>query len=271
MDNAIEMNADQAGASNQTGNKKLNVFEGLDPEIKIRTRKMMMWFIIFAIVMLFAGVTSAIIVLNGKLIWLHISPPVSLWISILLVALSSATMILAVKAVKAGNQKRATALTILTLIMGIGFTISQNQGWKALSDRGLGYTITQNEQGLKSYRWNTLGKISGTYGTDYWFEMNNEKLVLENGEYYIPSQPATPVTNTVMTTFNAGGAMISVLIYVHILHLFFGLIYMVINIVRLAKGVINKDNSLSLYIGGMYWHFMGLLWAYLFFFLFFIY
>ena len=271
MDNEQENNTDQNNLTNPTDRKKLNVFEGLDPEIKIRTRKMMMWFIIFAVVMLFAGVTSAIIVLNGKLIWLHISPPTSLWISILLVALSSATIIMAVKAVKQGKQKLATSLTILTFILGIGFTISQNQGWKDLSDRGLGYTISQNDQGLKSYRWNTLGKITGEYGSDYWFEMNNEKLVLENGEYYIPSQPATPVTNTVMTTFNAGGAMISVLIYVHILHLLFGLIYMVINIIRLSKGVINQNNSLSLYIGGMYWHFMGLLWSYLFFFLFFIY
>jgi len=271
MDIAQENITDQQNLTNPSNRKKLNVFEGLDPEIKVRTRKMMMWFIIFAVVMLFAGVTSAIIVLNGKLIWLHISPPMSLWFSLLLVALSSATMILAVKAVKQGNQKAAITLTMLTLLMGIGFTITQDQGWNALSDRGIGYTITQNEQGLKAYRWNTLGKITGTYGTDYWFEMNNEKLVLENGEYYIPSQPATPVTNTVMTTFNAGGAMISVLIYVHIIHLFFGLFYLVINTVRLLKGVINKDNSLSLYVGGMYWHFMGFLWAYLFFFLFFIY
>lgn len=248
-----------------------DVFEGLDPEIKIRTRKMMMWFIIFAVVMLFAGVTSAIIVLNGKLIWLHITPPMSLWISILLVALSSLTMIMALKTLKNGNQNAAIGLTVLTFLLGIGFTISQNSGWKALSDRGLGYTITQNEQGMKAYRWNTLGKITGEYGSDYWFEMNGERLVYENGEYYQPSQPAQPVTNTVMTTFNAGGAMISVLIYVHILHLLFGLTYLAINTFRLIRGKINKDNSLSLYVGGMYWHFMGLLWTYLFFFLFFIY
>jgi predicted nucleic acid-binding Zn ribbon protein len=37
----------------ETAGKKVDVFEGLDPEVKVRTRKMMMWFIIFAIVMLF--------------------------------------------------------------------------------------------------------------------------------------------------------------------------------------------------------------------------
>ena len=53
---------------------KMDVFRGLDPDIKIRTRKMMMWFIIFTVVMLFAGITSALIVLYGKLIWLHNNP-----------------------------------------------------------------------------------------------------------------------------------------------------------------------------------------------------
>ena len=60
---------------------KKDVFEGLDPAIKVRTRKMMMWFIILAIVMLFGGITSALIVLYGKLIWLHMTPPVYFWIS----------------------------------------------------------------------------------------------------------------------------------------------------------------------------------------------
>jgi cytochrome c oxidase subunit 3 len=255
----------------QTAGKKVDVFEGLDPEVKVRTRKMMMWFIIFAIVMLFAGITSALIVLYGKLIWLHMAVPSYFWMSNVLIIASSITLILALKALKKGRQQQGLMLHTLTLALGIGFAVTQNAGWGYMDGRGLGYTITQNEQGLSSYRWNTLGKLNGTYGEDYWLEMNNERLVKEGDEFYKPSDPSKAVTNTVMTTFNAFGAMLSVVIYVHIAHLIFGLIYLVVNTVRIFKGRIHQGNTLSVYISGMYWHFLGGLWLYLFYFLFFLF
>ncbi len=250
---------------------KMDVFEGMDPEVKIRTKKMMMWFIIFAVVMLFAGVTSAIIVLNGKLMWLHVVPPASLWISNALIVLSSITLIAAVRFLKSGKQQLALAFTAITLLLGIAFTVSQNAAWKEMSARGMGYTVTANEDGLPAYRWNTLGKVVGEYGKDYWYTIGNERVVKEGEEYYKPSDPSKAVTNTVMTTFNASGAMISILIYVHIIHLLFGLIYLAINTVRIARGKLNADNSISLYTNGMYWHFLGMLWLYLFAFVFYIF
>lgn len=250
---------------------KMDVFAGLDPGVKVRTRKMMMWFIIFAVVMLFGGITSAIIVLYGKIVWLHMTPTSELITSNVLIIASSVTLILTLRMLKKGKQQAGLILHIITLLLGIGFAVSQNAAWNKMSEKGLGYTITQNEQGLPAYRWNTLSKIQGEYGKDYWFEMNNEKLVLENGEYYKPSDPSKTVTNTVMTTFNAFGAMLSVLIYVHIIHLIFGLVYLVINTVRISKGIIHKNNTLSITIGSMYWHFMGILWLYLFAFLFLIF
>jgi len=254
-----------------TAGKKVDVFEGLDPEVKVRTRKMMMWFIIFAIVMLFAGITSALIVLYGKLIWLHMAVPSYFWVSSVLIIASSITLILALKALKKGRQQQGLMLHALTLALGIGFAVTQNSGWGFMAERGMGYTITENEQGLSSYRWNTLGKLNGTYGEDYWFEMNNERLVKEGSEFYKPSDPSKAVTNAVMTTFNAFGAMLSVVIYVHIVHLIFGLIYLVINTVRIYKGRIHQGNTLSVYVSGMYWHFLGGLWLYLFYFLFFLF
>jgi len=250
---------------------KMDVFKGLDPEVKVRSRKMMMWFIIFAVVMLFAGITSALIVLNGKLVWLHINAPAMLWVSNALIVLSSITLIATLRMLKKGNQKLALTLHVITLLLGIGFTISQNAAWKNFSSKGLGYTVTQNEEGIEFYRWNTLSRMQGEYGKDYWFEMNGEQLIKENGEYYKPSDSSKPVSNTVNTTFNAFGALVSVLIYVHIIHLAFGLIYLVINTVRLSKGIINQNNTLSIYISGMYWHFLGILWLYLFAFVFYIF
>ena len=119
-------------------NKEMDVFDSVTPEVKLRTKKMMMWFIIFAIVMLFSGITSAMIVLYGKLLWVHIVPTTSLWVSNALVVLSSITMVMAVKSLRQGQQQRATTLTFLTLALGIGFVFSQNAAWRKYSDEGMG-------------------------------------------------------------------------------------------------------------------------------------
>lgn len=261
----LEVNTEASG--------NMDVFANLPEEVRIRTKKMMMWFIIFAIVMLFAGITSALIVLYGKLMWVHIHPPTVFWVSNLLVILSSITLIMAVKQVKKGNQKGAISLTAITFVLGLAFVVAQNAGWNQLSDIGMGYSTTEEPNGMKKYRWNALGRIQGEYDKDYWIEYQGQPLVKEGDEFYRASDTGRlqPVTTQVMTTFNAAGALLSVLIYVHIIHLFFGLIYLAVNTVRVAKGRINSQNWISLHAGGMYWHFMGILWLYLFFFLFFVY
>jgi heme/copper-type cytochrome/quinol oxidase subunit 3 len=253
-------------------NPRMDVFEGHTPEIKIRTKKMLMWLIIFAVVMLFAGITSAMIVLYGKLIWVKIVPPGVLWISNALVITSSVTMILAVKALKAGNSKNAMILTALTFVLGMGFTMTQNAAWKNLAGKGMGYTITETPEGLKAYRWNALDRLSGEYGKDYYIQYKGDRLDKVGDEYYMSSDTGRiqPVTQDVVKTFNAAGAMLSVLIYIHIIHLFFGLVYLVVNTIRIYKGSLSKNNWISLYAGGMYWHFMGVLWLYLFAFIFYL-
>jgi heme/copper-type cytochrome/quinol oxidase subunit 3 len=253
--------------------KNVDVFDSVAPEVKLRTKKMMMWIIIFAVVMLFGGVTSALIVLKGKLMWMHVLVPTSFWLSIVSVLLSSATMYWAVKSLKTGQVKNAMIGVALTLVFGVLFTITQMSGWAGLKEKGMGYTITQNEQGLKAYKWNPLGKFTGEYGVDYWIEYRNAPLVLWNGQFYAESDVnhTQPKTTEVMSTFNASGALISVLVYVHLIHLFFGLIYLVVNLNRLRIGALSQENYMSLYANGMYWHFMGVLWIYLFAFLFFVY
>lgn len=262
----------QVNSGDQVSAGNVDVFEGHSPEVKVRTKKMMMWLIIFAIVMLFAGITSAMIVLYGKLIWLHINPPMEFWTSNILVVASSASVILALRAVKSGKQKLAMMLTLITVVLGLAFTVSQNAAWGKLSGMGMGYTITETEEGLKAYRWNALERLNGEYGADYYIEFHGEKLDKVGEDYFLASDTGrlNPKTREVVKTFNAAGAMLSVLIYIHIIHLFFGLIYLVVNAVRVWKGRINKENWISLYTGGMYWHFMGILWLYLFFFIFYI-
>ena len=265
----------------KTDFKEINPFEGQNPEVELRSKKMIVWLVIFAVVMLFGGITSAIMVLYGKLLWVHIQPPSIFWVGNALIVLSSGTLIMALRALKAGKQSMAFYGTLATFILGVAFVFTQNKGWNEMASMGMGNTVTQTEQGLKQSRWNTLGKLNGEYGTNYYFELNGQKLskeITKEGDvekvkyiYIRPDQSREDKTLEVQTTFNASGAMLSVLIYLHIAHLLCGLIYLLINLFRLKSGKLNKDKWISLNSNGMYWHFMGILWIYLFFFIFYIY
>jgi cytochrome c oxidase subunit 3 len=253
--------------------ENMDVFQEATPEVKLRTKKMMMWLVIFAVVMLFGGITSALIVLKGKIMWMHVQVPPVFWGSILAIVLSSITMWMGVKSLRSGDTKRTMLMVALTFLMGIVFTIFQMSGWSQLSKKGMGYTQTINDKGMTVTKWNPLGKFTGEYGTDYWIEYKGQPLVLWNGQFFASDDAnhARPKTTEVMSTFNASGALISVLVYVHILHLVLGLIYLLVNLNRLRTRFLNQENWMSLYANGMYWHFMGILWTYLFLFIFYIY
>lgn len=250
----------------------MDVYQGHDPEVKVRTKKMLMYFIMFAIVMLFAGFTSAQLVMYGGVYWVHLNPPTVLWSSLVFLLISSATMILAVRAIKKAKKQLALMLTLLTFGGGLGFTITQIAGWNTLSDMGMGATITLTTDGEEQTMWNTLEQIDANYGEDYFLYKGNmeNRVVLEGGEYYFESdtERTNAVTNDIRAQKNTPSSMMFVLLWVHVIHLAFGLLYLLVNAVRISKGLIHSEDNISLRVGGMYWHFMGILWAYLFAFLF---
>ncbi|MFM7770456.1 MAG: heme-copper oxidase subunit III [Bacteroidota bacterium] len=253
-------------------NSQVDVFADHSTETKIRTKKMLMWLIILAIVMLFAGITSAVMVLYGKLLWVKIIPPTTFWIGNTVVILSSVAMMFAVRSLKAGRQSVSKIWLVITLGLGILFVYFQNDAWRQMTGLGFGRTETQTEKGTQS-RWNTLGELKGEYGKDYAFEMNGQTLSKEGETFVYTKADGSKEDKTleVKTTFNAAGAMLSILIYLHIAHLLLGIIYLIVNTVRIHKNILNQQNWMSLHANGMYWHFMGLLWLYLFLFIFFIY
>ncbi|MDG1260713.1 MAG: cytochrome c oxidase subunit 3 [Flavobacteriales bacterium] len=249
------------------GNDK--VFEDVDPQIRIRTKKMLMWLIIFAIVMLFAGLTSAYIVSSFGDYWVHIEAPSALWWSNALIILSSIPMYLSLSAMKKGNKKQSMIMLAITLCLGLAFTVSQYQGWEDLKAKGMGVSFFETDLGIKS-QWNNIDRITGEYGVDYYVLQDGRELIYNKGEFYAPDDVlmANPVTSQVKEMSNSSSALVWVLIAIHILHLVFGLAYLIVNLIRSSTGVINQGDTIRLYVNGMYWHFLGILWVYLFAFLF---
>ena len=66
-----------------------------------------------------------------------------------------------------------------------------------------------------------------------------------------------PITTKVLQSSNSGGGYIWALVMTHILHLVFGLIYLVVNGIRVFTGVIHQGDTVRLKALGIYWHFLG--------------
>jgi cytochrome c oxidase subunit 3 len=54
---------------------------------------------------------------------------------------------------------------------------------------------------------------------------------------------------------------------IHLVHILAGLIYLIVMLFRTLNAQVHKKNTLQLSMCNTYWHFIGLLWVYLYFFL----
>ncbi|MDA9261896.1 hypothetical protein N9P38_00890 [Flavobacteriales bacterium] len=145
------------------------------------------WFAIFSIIMLFAGLTSAYIVSKGDNFWVSFSMPNTLWISTAIILLSSITMVLAVRSAKKQDNKKTTLLLAITLALGLIFAGSQYYAWSQLYDKGYAWAE-------KIYNKNT-GEIiiDGEYGKDYKLEFQGKELIQEEDGFYFMGQQAIKI------------------------------------------------------------------------------
>src|SRR5688572_26505259 len=96
---------------------------------KIHRHKFAMWVAISSIIMMFAGLTSAYIVRQSQGHWVYYKLPAIFWVSTGVIALSSVTMFLGVRAFKSRAMPRFKSLITLTLLLGIAFGITQYIGF----------------------------------------------------------------------------------------------------------------------------------------------
>ncbi|MCT4582388.1 MAG: cytochrome c oxidase subunit 3 [Flavobacteriales bacterium] len=86
-----------------------------------------------------------------------------------------------------------------------------------------------------------------------WTQLRQELNTIQYGEFY--------------QTGNVASSYVWILTIIHFLHLIVGLIVILALFIRAIKGIYNKENQLGLVVGGIFWHFLGALWVYLFVFL----
>lgn len=226
---------------------------------KSRTRKLVTYLIVFAIVMFFAGLTSAYVVSMSSGYWVDITLPEAFYVSTGAILLSSVFIHLALMAVRSGNTGRIAPLLLATLLLGGVFTWSQFKGWGELVSKGQ-FTVGRMVQ------------ATGEYGKDYTILFQGEPLVLENGSFYLASDQlrSKPLNADIDEQKNTASSYLYVLTAAHLAHLAFGLLSLLIMVIMAVQGRYTRDDHSGLWAGTVYWHFLGGLWVYLLLFLLFV-
>jgi heme/copper-type cytochrome/quinol oxidase subunit 3 len=184
-------------------------------------------------------------------------------------------MFLSLKMMRSGNPSSSKLYLSITLALGLAFSFSQYSGWNDLAQIGSGWGTESNEEGLVAYSWNRINELvqsDAVYGVDYDVRINDTPLLYnaDTKEFYAPNDPlmVRAITSDVIHITNSSASYIWALILIHLLHLTFGIIYVVVNLIRVSKGIINPGDTVRLRVLSTYWHFLGGLWLLLFFVLF---
>ena len=108
----------------------------MDFSLKEKTSKQMLYVSMVSMVMMFAGLTSAYVISSKREDWVSLEMPQALYISTVLIILSSITFLLAKNSIKKNNRGLTGIFLMLTLLLGIGFVVSQVQGFYELREGG---------------------------------------------------------------------------------------------------------------------------------------
>lgn len=112
-----------------------------------RSYKLLLWFAMASMFMMFAGLTSAFVVSKAREDWMkdfHL--PTAFYFSTLTIVLCSLTIHLAKKAIQKDNRAATSNFLLLTLVLGIGFVILQFEGFNQIVN--LGYYFTGPESNI---------------------------------------------------------------------------------------------------------------------------
>src|SRR5436309_1949537 len=96
-----------------------------------------LWVLLTAIIMLFAGLSSAYIVLRGVPTWQNIQLPSLLWPNTFVLLLSSFTLELAKGAIRKNRIANMNGWLGLSTLLGVLFIVGQLEAWRQLVHAGV--------------------------------------------------------------------------------------------------------------------------------------
>ncbi len=106
-----------------------------------RSYKLLLWFAMLSMTMMFAGLSSAFVVSKSREDWLkNFELPTAFYFSTLAIVLCSVSFHLAKRAIKKNEQSKTTLFLLLTLALGITFVLFQFTGFGQLTSEGYYFT-----------------------------------------------------------------------------------------------------------------------------------
>lgn len=123
----------------------MDLTHGTDSYKQGRAKKMMLWFGIISMAMMFAGLTSAYVVSKSRPDWAgDLELPSTLLWSTIIIFISSITLHLSEKAIKNNNRSLTTTGLLVTLGLSIIFIALQFYSFNALIAEGFYFTGSES-------------------------------------------------------------------------------------------------------------------------------
>tara|TARA_Y200000002_G_scaffold383255_1_gene404471 strand:- start:3409 stop:4650 length:1242 start_codon:yes stop_codon:yes gene_type:complete len=129
---------------------------------------------LIASVMLFAGLSSAVLVRKMDKFWVNIHLPSAFKISTLIILISSIFMYLALKKARISDQKKTIYYLLISLVLSLLFVFFQFQGWKKYYQQG---------NAVKSF----ITFVYGQYGQSY-LVYDQDVPIKYDGENYLKNE-----------------------------------------------------------------------------------
>lgn len=115
------------------------------------------------------------------------------------------------------------------------------------------------------------GKLGEDFHIYYKRDGKVEEMSYKEGQLMLDGKkiPAW-LNNKALSSADNASSYLWLITFVHLLHIAFTMFYLVRLVMRSYSGKINSENNISIRMGAIFWHFLGLLWLYLLLFLLFI-
>ena len=113
-----------------------------DSSFPISSKQIATWLLMTGIAMLFAGLTSAYVVLRGVPTWDKIPLPPQVWVNTLILMASSLTLEMARRSIKVDRVAALRQWLGITAVLGIAFVSGQIVLWREMTASGVLLTST---------------------------------------------------------------------------------------------------------------------------------
>lgn len=113
--------------------------------------------------------------------------------------------------------------------------------------------------------------VRGEYGKDFTLYFKGKELQYVNRELQLDGRKLDKyLQNRAMESADTATSYLYLITFVHLLHILVAIIYLIRLVIRSYSREFTSHENLSLRVGAIFWHFLGLLWIYLLLFLLFI-